>query len=112
MTYFTENLMQENRKYKQFIEDFQLGVDLYPETNNTKQFVLNMKDQNELDVPDKLSLNKSVWNPRKPRIPDSKHSFNFKENCFKKVNIDTRTRKSQALKGKPSTFHLYVNNIL
>ena len=103
MTYFTENLMQENRKYKKFIEDFQLGVNLFPGNNSSKQLMLSMKESTQSPGPNKLTLNKSVWDPRKPAIPESKHSFYFKENCFKKINSDAKTRKSKALIEKSTT---------
>lgn len=74
MTYFTEKLMRENQKYSKFIEDFQLGVNLFPEP------------QSKLRSPDQENqkLNQSVWDPKKSSKPDFKCSFNLQDRHFKK----------------------------
>ena len=98
MTYYTEKLMRENRKFKKFIEDFQLGVNLFPEQNGlARQLAFSVKGERpQSPGTDKLALNKSVWDTRKSGTPfvDNKRSFHFKENCFKKVNSDAKVRKN------------------
>lgn len=89
--------MRENRKFKKFIEDFQLGVNLFPEQNSlTRQLAaLSLKERPQSPNNEKLGLNKSVWDTRKSGAPfvDNKRSFHYKENCFKKVNSDAKVRK-------------------
>jgi hypothetical protein len=96
MTYYTENLLQENKKQKKFIEDFQLGVNLFPDKGLHEQNSgYSMKEQ-LLASPthDKIILNKSVWDlQQKPSKQSFKGSFKMKENCFKKVNSDVKGRK-------------------
>ena len=96
MTYYTENLLQENRKQKKFIEDFQLGVNLFPEKKSTdKNFGFSVNEK-LVQSPnhDKIILNKSVWDiQQKSTKPSFKGSFKMKENCFKKVNSDAKVRK-------------------
>ena len=86
MTYYTENLMQENKKYKKFIEDFQLGVNLYQQNESGNQFTSSMKEIIQNSFNDKKTLNKSLWDQKKQIIPNRKNSFPYKENCFKKIN--------------------------
>lgn len=93
MTYYTENLLQENRKYKKFIEDFQLGVNLFKDTSST-QFTSSMKEIIPNSKLDKNQLNKSLWE-KKQILPNRKKSFPYKENCFKKMN--SKNKKNPVL---------------
>lgn len=94
MTYYTESLLQENRKYKKFIEDFQLGVNLFKD-NSTSQFTSSMKEIISNSKLDKNQLNKSLWEKKKQILPNRKKSFPYKENCFKKMN--SKTKKNPVL---------------
>jgi len=89
MTYYTEGLLQENKRYKKFIEDFQLGVNLFKSGSNG-QFTCSMKEivPNQINE-QKAILNKSLWD-KKQLMPNRKNSFPFKENCFKKLNAKNR----------------------
>lgn len=86
MTYYTENLMQENKKYKKFIEDFQLGVNLFQQKNSQIPFTSSMKEIIQNSFNEQQILNKSNWDQKKHLLPNRKNSFPYKENCFKKLN--------------------------
>ena len=88
MTYYTEALLQENKRYKKFYEDFQLGVNLYKD--NSGQFTCSMKEIVPSQVKEK-ALNKSLWE-KKQILPNRKNSFPFKENCFKKLNAKSKKK--------------------
>ena len=87
MTYYTEGLLQENKRYKKFIEDFQLGVNLYKD--NSGGFTCSMKEIVASGGQEQKGLNKSLWE-KKQVIPNRKNSFPFKENCFKKLNAKSK----------------------
>ena len=95
MTYFTEKLMQENKKYKKFIEDFQLGVNLFPQEKNIKKLKGSMREEVENPLMDKMGLNMSVWNPSKNNFPNFKHSFHVPDNCFKKGSLTSTPNVQQ-----------------
>lgn len=86
MTYYTENLLQENKKYKKFIEDFQLGVNLFQSKNSQGSFTSSMKEIIQNSCKEKQILNMSNWDQNKHMLPNRKNSFPYKENCFKKIN--------------------------
>ena len=91
MTYYTENLLRKNKRYKKFIEDFQLGMNFFQE-NGPNGFTSSMK---ELVNPNDLkNLNKSTWE-KKEGLPNRKNSFPYKENCLKKLNA--KSKKSPVL---------------
>jgi hypothetical protein len=106
MTYYTERLMQENRKYKKFIEDFQLGVNLFPKKGDSKQLLKRMENEIQSPIQEKWGLNQSVWDPKKSALPDFKHSFNLRDHCFKKVNSDVKKRKKSKIFMKASPIQL------
>lgn len=83
MTYYTENLLRKNQRYKKFIEDFQLGMNFFQE-NPSGQFTSSMKELAQPPAESK-GLNKSAWD-KKELLPNRKNSFPYKENCFKKLN--------------------------
>ena len=83
MTYYTESLLQENRKYKKFIEDFQLGVNLFKD-NSTSQFTSSMKEIISNSKLDKNQLNKSLWEKKKQICQIEKSHFLIKKIVLKK----------------------------
>jgi hypothetical protein len=105
MTYYTEKLMKDNRKYKKFIEDFQLGVNLFPK-KDIKQLLKNTKIEVQSPIQEKFCLNQSVWDPKKSALPDFKHSFNLRDHCFKKMNSDLKKRKNSKMLSKVSPIQL------
>lgn len=93
MTYYTENLLRKNQRYKKFIEDFQLGMNFFQE-NGSSPFTSSMKELVQNAPPDQKGLNKSAWE-KKDLMPNRKNSFPYKENCFKKLNA--KSQKSPVL---------------
>jgi hypothetical protein len=95
MTYYTERLMQENRKYKKFIEDFQLGVNLFPLEKNVSKLKGSMREEVQSPLMDKMGLNMSVWNPAKNNLPNFRESPKAPDNCFKKINSDNKKKSKK-----------------
>lgn len=96
MTYFTEKLMRENQKNSKFIEDFQLGVNLFPEAPGRTGHAGN----------EQRGLNQSVWDLRKQPKPNFKSSFNLQDRCFKKGNPEAKISSGSSAFQMVSPGHL------
>ena len=94
MTYYTEKLMKENKKFKKFIEDFQLGVNLFPNKKYLKHLTASVKQDIQTPLNKNVELNMSFWDPKKSKTPIVKNSFNLKKDILKKMKSDEKQKKS------------------